>query len=134
MKQGYNARLNESMGMRNRRTMKKAKGKATMKARRDESKGMEKKMGRRAYAAVRTMDRKRRGGMSCTKGGMSCTKGGKKRTHKRGGMSCTKHGGYKHRGGMSCTKGGKKRTHKRGGMSCTKGGKKRMTFLQRLGF
>jgi hypothetical protein len=112
MKQGYNARLNESMGMRNRRTMKKAKGKATMKARRDESKGMEKKMGRRAYAAVRTMDRKRRGGMSCKKGGMSCKKGG-----------------------MSCTKGGKKRTHKKkGGMSCTKGGKKRMTFLQRLGF
>ena len=114
MKQGYNARLNESMGMRNRRTMKKAKGKATMKARRSESKGMEKKMGRRAYAAVRTMDRKRRGGMSCTKGG-------KKRAHKRGGMSCTK--------------GGKKRTHKKkGGMSCNKSGKKRMTFLQRLGF
>ena len=63
MKQGYNARLNESMGMRNRRTMKKAKGKATMKARRSESKGMEKKMGRRAYAAVRTMDRKRRGAL-----------------------------------------------------------------------
>lgn len=105
MKQGYNARLNESMGMRNRGTMKKAKGKATMKARRSESKGMEKKMGRRSYSAVRTMDRKRRGGMSCKKGGMSCTKGGKKRTHK-----------------------------KKGGMSCTKGGKKRMTFLQRLGF
>jgi hypothetical protein len=121
MKQGYNARLNESMGMRNRRTMKKSKGQATMMARRSESKGMEKKMGRRAYAAVRTMDRKRRGGMSCTK------KGGMKRTHKRGGMSCKK-GGKKRthkRGGMSCTK---------GGMSCNKGGKKRMTFLQRLGF
>ena len=133
MKQGYNARLNESMGMRNRRTMKKAKGPATMMARRSESKGMEKKMGRRAYAAVRTMDRKRRGGMSCTKGGM-------KRTHKRGGMSCTKHGGMSckkggmscKRGGMSCKRGGM--SCKRGGMSCKKGGKKRMTFLQRLGF
>ena len=105
--------------MRNRKTMKKAKGKASMKARRNESKGMEKKMGRRAYAAVRTMDKKRRGGMSCTKkGGMSCNKGGKKLTHKKkGGMSCTK------KGGMSCNKGGMKRTHK-----------KRMTFLQRLGF
>ena len=77
MKQGYNARLNESMGMRNRRTMKKA----TMNARRSESRGMEKKMGRRAYAAVRTMDRKRkrRGGMSCKRGGKSCKRGGKKR-------------------------------------------------------
>ena len=40
MKQGYNARLDESL-----------------KDRRDESKGMSKKMDGRAYHAVRTMDR-----------------------------------------------------------------------------
>ena len=49
MKQGYNDRMDESMG----------DGKpmdATRKARRDESKGMEKSMGNRAYSRVQTMD------------------------------------------------------------------------------
>ena len=53
-KQGYNARLDESLGSRNRKT----KGK--LAARRRESEGMEKKMGRRKYAAVKTMDKKRK--------------------------------------------------------------------------
>ncbi len=81
MKQGYNSRLNESMGVRNRKT----KGKATMKARRNESKGEKKSVGRRAYSAVSTMDRKRRGGMSCKRGGMSRKRGGNKhkRTHRK---------------------------------------------------
>jgi len=50
--QGYNARLDESLGMRNRG------GKSqSLKSRRDESKGMEKAKGRRAYASVKTMDK-----------------------------------------------------------------------------
>ena len=49
--QGYNARLDESLGAR---TGKKSQ---SLKARRDESKGMSKSRGRRAYSAVRTMDR-----------------------------------------------------------------------------
>ena len=59
-KQGYNARLDESLGMR---TGKAAGKKQNYKARRDESKGMEKAMGRRAYASVGTMDKgkKKRG-------------------------------------------------------------------------
>ena len=47
-KQGYNDRLDESLGAR------RGKKSQSMKARRDESKGMEKAMGRRAYASVRT--------------------------------------------------------------------------------
>ena len=43
-KQGYNARLDESLGSRNGSKTQ------SMKARRDESKGMEKSMGRRAYS------------------------------------------------------------------------------------
>ena len=56
--QGYNARLDESLGMRNR-----GKKSQSLKSRRDESKGMEKAMGRRAYASVGTMDKgkKKRG-------------------------------------------------------------------------
>lgn len=50
--QGYNARLDESLGMRNR-----GKKSQSLKSRRDESKGMEKAMGRRAYASVGTMDK-----------------------------------------------------------------------------
>ena len=59
-KQGYNARLDESLGMRKGRASSKKQG---YKARRDESKGMEKAMGRRAYASVGTMDKgkKKRG-------------------------------------------------------------------------
>jgi hypothetical protein len=50
--QGYNDRMDESMGMSRRgRRMKQS-----MKDRRDESKGMEKSMGRRAYQRVGTMD------------------------------------------------------------------------------
>jgi hypothetical protein len=64
-KQGYNARLDESLGARN-----KTKGKQSLKSRRKESEGMEKAKGRRKYAAVGTMDKgkktapvkKRRGG------------------------------------------------------------------------
>ena len=59
-KQGYNARLDESLGMRRGKESGK---KQSYKARRDESKGMENAMGRRAYASVKTMDkgRKKRG-------------------------------------------------------------------------
>ena len=51
-KQGYNARLDESLGERN-----KGKKTQSLKSRRDESKGTEKAMGRRAYSAVSTMDK-----------------------------------------------------------------------------
>ena len=85
MKQGYNDRLDESLGMRNRKAkpalsnkipqhkrmamgedvltgkmLKKKKGGQTMKSRRKESEGMEKSMGRRKYAAVGTMDKGRK--------------------------------------------------------------------------
>lgn len=56
-KQGYDARLDESLGMRRGKESTK---KQSMKARRDESKGMEKAMGRRPYAAVKTMDKGRK--------------------------------------------------------------------------
>ena len=51
-KQGYNARLDESMGARN-----KGKKTQSLKSRRDESKGTEKAMGKRAYSSVGTMDK-----------------------------------------------------------------------------
>ena len=51
-KQGYNARLDESLGERN-----KGKKSQSLKSRRDESKGTEKAMGKRAYSAVSTMDK-----------------------------------------------------------------------------
>lgn len=51
-KQGYNSRLDESLGERN-----KGKKKQSLKDRRDESKGMEKAMGRKAYSATRSMDK-----------------------------------------------------------------------------
>jgi len=54
MKQGYNARMNESLAMRDG-----AKSQP-MADRRDESKGMEKAMGKRAYGAVKTMKRGRK--------------------------------------------------------------------------
>lgn len=58
--QGYNARLDESLGMRKGKASSK---KQNYKSRRDESKGMERAMGRRAYASVGTMDKgkKKRG-------------------------------------------------------------------------
>ena len=51
-KQGYNARLDESLGTRNRGSKSQS-----LKSRRDESKGTEKAMGKRAYSAVGTMDK-----------------------------------------------------------------------------
>lgn len=49
LKQGYNDKMDESMG-------KGKPMKASRKDRRDESKGMEKSMGNRAYSRVQTMD------------------------------------------------------------------------------
>jgi len=63
-KQGYNARLDEALGMKHR-----GKKKQGHKARRDESKAMEKALGRRAYAGVRTMDRKNRTAPKAKRGG-----------------------------------------------------------------
>ena len=53
-KQGYDDRLDESLGARH------GKKSQSYKARRKESVGMEKAMGRRKYAAVKTMDKGRR--------------------------------------------------------------------------
>ena len=53
-KQGYNARLDESLGARH------GKKSQSLKSRRKESEGMEKAMGRRKYAAVKSMDRNKR--------------------------------------------------------------------------
>lgn len=50
-KQGYNSRMDEMLGAKN------GKKKASMKSRRDESKGMEKAAGKRAYSSVKTMDK-----------------------------------------------------------------------------
>jgi len=52
MKQGYNARMDESLGMRNRGVLKQS-----LKDRRDEAKGMNKKIDGRAYSSVETMDK-----------------------------------------------------------------------------
>ena len=55
--QGYNAKLDESLGMRKGEESGK---KQSMKSRRDESKGMAKKVSKkRAYGAVKTMDKKK---------------------------------------------------------------------------
>tara|TARA_R100000908_G_scaffold63707_2_gene45430 strand:- start:59 stop:511 length:453 start_codon:yes stop_codon:yes gene_type:complete len=54
-KQGYNDRLDESLGARNR-----GKKTQSMASRRKESKGTEKASGNRAYAAVSTMDSSRK--------------------------------------------------------------------------
>lgn len=51
-KQGYDSRLDESLGERN-----KGKKKQSMASRRKESEGTEKSMGRRKFAAVGTMDK-----------------------------------------------------------------------------
>ena len=53
-KQGYDDELDESLGARH------GKKSQSYKARRKESEGMEKAMGRRKYAAVKTMDKNRR--------------------------------------------------------------------------
>ena len=93
--QGYNDRLDESLGMRNRKAKPKPamsnkipqhkrmamgenvltgkmmkKGGQTMKSRRKESEGMEKSMGRRKFAAVGTMDKGRK---MMKKGGRTAT-------------------------------------------------------------
>jgi hypothetical protein len=49
--QGYNSRLDESLGVRHGQKSQ------SLKSRRDESKGMAKASGRRSYSAVKTMDR-----------------------------------------------------------------------------
>lgn len=54
MKQGYNARMDESLAARN------GDKSQSMEARRAESKGMAKAMGGRAYGAVKTMNRGRK--------------------------------------------------------------------------
>lgn len=54
MKQGYNARMDESLAMRN------GDNSQSMSDRRAESKGMEKAMGKRAYSSVKTMNRGRK--------------------------------------------------------------------------
>jgi len=61
-KQGYNARLDESLGERNQGSKSQS-----LKSRRDESKGTEKAMGKRAYSAVGTMDKGKRGSKSSSK-------------------------------------------------------------------
>ena len=52
--QGYNDRLDESLGARDGAESTKSQ---SFKARRDESKGMEKAMGKRAYSSESTMDK-----------------------------------------------------------------------------
>ena len=54
--QGDNDRLDESMGARNGPTMQ------GMKARRDESEGMEEAMGERKFAGDKAMPRMKKGG------------------------------------------------------------------------
>lgn len=54
-RQGYNDKLDESLGARN-----KGKKTQSMASRRNESKGTEKAAGNRAYAAVSTMDSSRK--------------------------------------------------------------------------
>lgn len=56
-KQGYNDKLDTSLGVRRGKESTK---KQSMKDRRDESKGASKAAGKRAYAAVKTMDKGRR--------------------------------------------------------------------------
>ena len=68
--QGYNARLDESLGARNR-----ARG--NLATRRAESEGMERALGRRPYAAVGTMAKKG-GSVRRKKGGTASRKSGGK--------------------------------------------------------
>ena len=53
-KQGYDDRLDESLGARRGAESTKTQ---SLKSRRDESKGAEKAAGKRAYSAVGTMDK-----------------------------------------------------------------------------
>lgn len=52
-KQGYNSRLDESLGAR------KGKKKQSLKSRRKESEGMEKAKGKRKFGAVKSMGKKK---------------------------------------------------------------------------
>lgn len=54
-KQGYKDKLDESLGERH-----KGKKKQSLASRRKESEGMEKALGRKAFAAVKSMDKKSR--------------------------------------------------------------------------
>lgn len=54
-KQGYKARMDESLGEKHR-----GKKKQSLKDRRDESMGMDKAMGKRPYASVKSMDRSKK--------------------------------------------------------------------------
>jgi hypothetical protein len=56
-KQGYNSKLNESLGGRRGAESTKSQ---SMSSRRNESKGMSKSAGRGAYSAVTTMDKMKR--------------------------------------------------------------------------
>ena len=73
--QGYNARLDESLGARNRNLADRARG--NLAARRAESEGMERALGRRPYAAVGTMAKKG-GSVRRKKGGTASRKSGGK--------------------------------------------------------
>lgn len=55
-KQGYNARLDESLGERKRAKPKKQ----SLKDRRKESEGMESHYGKRPYSSVKTMNKARK--------------------------------------------------------------------------
>ena len=67
--QGDNDRLDESMGARNGPTMQ------GMKARRDESKGMERSSGRTPYSGDKAMPRMKKGGWTKCRGAGCATKG-----------------------------------------------------------
>ena len=69
--QGYNARLDESLGARNRGT------RGNLAARRHESEGMERALGRRPYSAASTMAKKG-GSVKRKKGGTTSRKAGGK--------------------------------------------------------
>ncbi len=69
--QGYDARLDESLGARNRGT------RGNLAARRHESEGMERALGRRPYSAASTMAKKG-GSVKRKKGGTTSRKGGGK--------------------------------------------------------
>ena len=69
--QGYDARLDESLGARHRGTT------GNLAARRHESEGMERALGRRPYSAASTMAKKG-GSVSRKKGGTTSRKGGGK--------------------------------------------------------
>ena len=71
MKQGYNARLDESLGARN------PGARGSLAGRRAMSKGMETAMGKGAYSGAKTMA-KRGGRIKAMGGGMKMHKGKKK--------------------------------------------------------